>query len=70
MDELFGDGAKDDIDLDLQAILGPSIDGAWQPEETGGEADSEEEKMETAEREDEVNAYWTKFYNPLQILVL
>lgn len=59
VDELFGDGDKDDIDLDLREILGPSVDGEWQPEETEGEEEAGGsgdggtggEKMDTTEDE-------------------
>lgn len=36
MDELFGEGAGGEVDIDLQAILGPTVGGEWQPEETTG----------------------------------
>lgn len=34
VDELLSGNHGDDLDIDFKAILGPTLDGEWQPEET------------------------------------
>ena len=55
MDKLFADEDSTIEDVDFDTILGPTVDGEWQPEEENKEA-------QVRIKEEEVSYYHSMFF--------
>lgn len=53
VDELLSGNHGDDLDIDFKAILGPTLDGEWQPEETDDMEETEGMEVNMSDNEHE-----------------